>query len=136
MVQEADKKDFGLWNFPSGNLEPYENVFSGTKREVKEETGYDVQLTGLLTIHNCIRQNNPILRLVFTGEIISERESYDTEEILQVKWIPKDEIETMGSRLKNPKSAFEILKSVQNNILFPLDIVKNIIINSESEEAK
>jgi 8-oxo-dGTP pyrophosphatase MutT (NUDIX family) len=47
MVQEAKMGVRGLWNFPSGKLEPLEDVFTGAIREVKEETGYIINLIGL-----------------------------------------------------------------------------------------
>lgn len=48
MVQEAKEKYYGQWNFPAGHIEDGENMLEGAIREVKEETGCDVKLTGVL----------------------------------------------------------------------------------------
>jgi ADP-ribose pyrophosphatase YjhB (NUDIX family) len=41
---------FGLWDIPGGFLEAEEHPEVGARREVREETGLDVELTGLLGI--------------------------------------------------------------------------------------
>lgn len=38
------------WTLPGGGVELHESVEDGAVREVREETGYDVELTGLLGI--------------------------------------------------------------------------------------
>jgi 8-oxo-dGTP diphosphatase len=38
------------WTLPGGGVELHETVEEGAVREVREETGYDVELTGLLGI--------------------------------------------------------------------------------------
>lgn len=127
MVQEAKEKAYGLWNFPSGKLEPLEDVFEGAKREVKEETGYEIRPTGLLTIHNYIRQRNPILRIVFNAEIVSGQIQYDEREILKVKWIPIDEMEQLIPQMRSPESALDIIDSIKGSLNFPLGVVRNIV---------
>ena len=42
----------GKWNILAGHLDPNENIFDGAKREVFEETGCKVELTGILQIGN------------------------------------------------------------------------------------
>ena len=45
LVQEAQEKCRGKWNIPAGQLDPNETIFDGAKREIKEETGCNVELT-------------------------------------------------------------------------------------------
>ncbi|MEV4686702.1 NUDIX hydrolase [Microbacterium sp. LWH3-1.2] len=40
------------WTMPGGGLEPGEDPASAARREVKEETGYRVEIEGLLGIHS------------------------------------------------------------------------------------
>ena len=129
MVKEAKSKAYGLWNFPSGKLEPQEDIFKGAIREVKEETDYDIRLTGLLTVHNCIRKIEPILRVVYNAEIISSdgNHSYNKEEISEIKWILIDDLLNMIDKVRNPDSALAIIGAIKNNHNFPLEITKNII---------
>lgn len=47
LVQEAKKRCRGKWNIPAGHLDTNESIFEGAKREVFEECGYNVELTGI-----------------------------------------------------------------------------------------
>src|SRR5689334_9670999 len=44
------RTDNGLWSLPGGGMEPGETVMGCAVREVKEETGIDVEVTGLVGI--------------------------------------------------------------------------------------
>lgn len=46
------RRDCGLWSLPGGNVEPGESVKEAAIREVKEETGFDVQVTDLVGIYS------------------------------------------------------------------------------------
>ncbi len=52
LVQEAQEKVYGKWNIPAGLLDFNETIFEGAKREIYEETGCKVELTGILCIGN------------------------------------------------------------------------------------
>ena len=126
MVQEAKGQAFGLWNFPSGKLEPCEDIFVGAIRECKEETGYDICLTGLLAVHNFMRIENPLVRIIFSARIISGEICYNQSEILQVKWIPIIELKQMRNEIRGYPSALDVISAVCNKVIYPLEIIKNI----------
>lgn len=44
------RSDSGYWSIPGGRQEPGETIRECAMREVKEETGYDVELVGLVGI--------------------------------------------------------------------------------------
>jgi ADP-ribose pyrophosphatase YjhB (NUDIX family) len=46
------RTDNGYWSIPGGGLNPGESVADATMREVKEETGIDCQVTGLVGIYS------------------------------------------------------------------------------------
>lgn len=46
------RTDNGYWSIPGGGLNPGESVAAATVREVKEETGIDCQVTGLVGIYS------------------------------------------------------------------------------------
>ena len=50
MVKEAKKKCYGQWSFPGGHVEENELITDAAIREVYEETGCKVKLTGVLPI--------------------------------------------------------------------------------------
>ena len=44
----------GYWSLPGGKIEPGETAAAAAAREIKEETGLDVTLRGLLDVHDVI----------------------------------------------------------------------------------
>ncbi|WP_045877264.1 NUDIX domain-containing protein [Pseudofrankia sp. DC12] len=46
------RTDNDFWAIPGGGLEPGESVSQATAREVKEETGFDVEVTGVVGIYS------------------------------------------------------------------------------------
>ena len=50
VVQRKNEPAKGLWSIPGGLLELGERVYDGVKREVKEETGLDVEINRLLDV--------------------------------------------------------------------------------------
>ena len=79
MVQEARKGVYKMWNFPMGHLDDKETIFEGAKREAKEETGYDIELTSIVSIQNFT--NNDIIKITFNANIISGDISYNKNEV-------------------------------------------------------
>jgi len=55
LVQEGKQESLGLWNLPGGHLEFGETLQAGAAREVKEETGLEVSLSGLIGAYTWIR---------------------------------------------------------------------------------
>ncbi|MFA5994556.1 MAG: NUDIX domain-containing protein, partial [Parcubacteria group bacterium] len=46
------RQDYDLWNLPGGGLEKGESPWQGVVREVKEETGLDVEVVRLAGIYS------------------------------------------------------------------------------------
>ena len=85
LVQEAKEKCRGKWNIPAGHLDSNENIFEGAKREVLEETGCKVELTGILQIGNRVSENDVLMSVIFSTNLLEENIIYDKSEILDVK---------------------------------------------------
>jgi len=96
--QEATKIIYGLWNWQQGKVEEGEDIGVAALREVKEETGLDVELIRKLTV-----LDNPFLGTkethVFLGKIIGGKLNYSTEEILDLQWFTKKQILEMRENL-------------------------------------
>lgn len=58
----------GLWSFPSGYVDLGESPAAAAVREVKEETGYDVRLNGLVGIY--ASPGRQVVLIVYTGEVV------------------------------------------------------------------
>lgn len=126
MVQEARKKVYKMWNFPMGHLDNAETIFEGAKREVKEETGYEVELTSIISIQNYPNKEN--IKITFNANIIDGDISYDKNEVLDVKWISIEELENMTSKeLRAYNSSRDIIKDAKENKGYPLEIIKKLV---------
>lgn len=126
MVQEAREKVYKMWNFPMGHLDDGETIFEGAKREVKEETGYDVELTSLISIQNYTNKEN--IKITFNANIIAGDISYDENEVLDVKWISIEELENMTSKeLRAYNSSMDIIKDAKQNKEYPLEVIKKLL---------
>lgn len=126
LVQEAQEKCRGKWNIPTGHLEPNETIFEGTKREVFEECGYNVNLTGLAHIGNRVMVDNEFLVIIFSTEIIDGDIKFDKEEILDVKWFSYDEIMQMHNELRAYDWITNAITAVEKNNICNIDIIKII----------
>ena len=125
MVQEAKEKYYGQWNFPAGHVEEGENILEGAIREVKEETGCDVKLTGVLPMKVVYQKGAPTLIVEFTAEVVNETIKIDKNEILDVKWIQIEEIKNMTDKeLRDEKRIKIILQMLEENKVYPLDSIK------------
>ncbi len=125
MVQEAKDEIKGLYNIPAGKLDSFESIYDGAIREAKEETGYDVKLDSILCIQYL--ENKSILKIIFNASIVSGNISFDKNEIMDIKWIPIEELELMTKdELRSYDSNINIIRDSKNNKNYPLDIIKNI----------
>lgn len=75
LVERGKGAPRGLWSFPGGHVEAGETVRAAAAREVAEETGLDVDITGLADVRDVIyRRADGTIRLhyvlnVFTGRL-------------------------------------------------------------------
>ena len=124
LVQENQEKCRGKWNIPAGHLDPNETIFDGAKREVKEETGCDVELTGVLQVGNMVRTDEAFVAVVFSTKLINETITFDTNEILDVKWFTYEELLNMKNELRAYDFIVNCAKAVVENKVVDIDLIK------------
>ena len=124
MVQEGKEEAGGKWNVPAGHIIFGEDPLEAVKREVKEETGFEVEPTELGRVFAFNDSENvPVLRFnvycKLTGET-SEREPT----ILDISWYGKDELETMRDKgeLRSKRTWMTIQDWIENK-RFPLETI-------------
>lgn len=125
LVQEAQEKAYKQWNFPAGKLDDGETIFEGAVREIFEETGCKVKLTKMLPIISSKERN--LVRITFLTEILEENIQFDTNEILDVKWIEIEDIKTKyKDALRGPKMMLEMIRQVEENEVYPIEMIKEL----------
>ena len=123
LVQEAKKKCYEKWNFPAGHLDFNESLTQGAIREIKEETGCDVELNGICYIANRIMEDDLFVMITFNCKLINEDIKFDKEEILDVKWFEYNEIvNNMEEQLRGSYVKTAIMNNKQK-LIAPIEIV-------------
>lgn len=123
MVKEAQKKCYGQWNYPAGHVDEGETITTAAIREVLEETGCKVKLTGVLPIYSANGGDIERLMVRFTAEIIEENIKIDPKEILDVQWIDVEQIKNMTrEELRAYDVNMQYLKDFEDGKIYPLEI--------------
>lgn len=124
LVQEAQKKCYKKWNIPAGHLDCNETLMQGAIREIREETGYDVELTGILNIANRVMKDDILVTIIFSTKIVRETSDYMTEEILDRKWYDYDDIlNNMDEELRDLNFVKQPIANLKNNQIVPIDMI-------------
>lgn len=100
------------WEYPGGMVEPSESLQEALIREVKEETGVDVEITGFIGI--CKNVERDVVNIDFVcryvgGDLTTSNES------TEVKWVPaSDTLEMVTYPLTRKR--LETMLSGQNEV--------------------
>ena len=68
IVQEGIPKAYGLWNLLGGHLDDEEDLLEGAMREAKEETGLDIEITGIMSIQRNMIHGLNHVRIIFNAK--------------------------------------------------------------------
>lgn len=85
------REDLRIWALPAGGLEPGESYEQAAIREVREETGYEIELERV--VGDYWRPQFPgggSQVRVFTGKIVGGNPSQHDWESLELRWFPVD----------------------------------------------
>lgn len=124
LVQEAQERCYGKWNIPAGHLDFNETIMQGAIREIKEETGCDVELTGVVSIQNRILEDDIFITIIFSTKLINENIKYDKNEILDVKWYDyNDIINNMDNELRDLNFIKRPIINLKTNNIAPIEVV-------------
>lgn len=76
------------WEYPGGMVEPGESLQDALIREIKEEAGVDVEITGFIGICKNVQKDG--VNIDFSCKYLGG-ELAISDESLRVKWVKKDE---------------------------------------------
>ncbi len=115
------RSDNGKWGLPGGIMEMGETYHEGAIREVKEETGLDIELDYLIGIYHNKDMEWPsgdmahVICAVFKAHITSGTLSIDSES-LELKFFSKEELPIIAS-LDHKKAIEDYYNGIKNNVL-------------------
>ena len=124
LVQEAQEKCYGKWNLPAGHLDPNETIFEAAKREIKEESGLDVELTGVCQIGNRKLESDVFVSVIFSTKVLDGDIKFNPDEILGVKWFSYEELLSTKAQLRSEKLIMGAIDNVRNKLVTPISIVE------------
>ena len=124
LVQETQEHCRGQWNIPAGGVDDGENVIDAAKREVFEETGCKVEITGILEIVNRNLEDRDVIIFIFDTKLIEENIQIDGEEISDVKWFSYEEILNMKNDLRAGGYFISALNNKKENKINPLELIR------------
>lgn len=129
LVQEG-VVERGTWNQPAGWLDLNENIIDGAKREAKEETGLEIEITGFLGVYSSFKMldNKTInsIKLIFAAKPLTFEVNYPKEEMLDANWFTFEDIKKMKSKLRSQQIILEIENYLAGRI-YPLEVIKPFI---------
>ncbi len=88
----TQRDDFETWILPSGGVEDGESLAQAAIRETKEETGLDVELTGLVGVYSRISNMAPVHAILFTAKPVGGEIKCQEGETIAVEWFAFDEL--------------------------------------------
>jgi len=103
------RRDYDLWNLPGGTMEPGESPWECVLREVKEETGLNVEIKKLIGIYNKPKKNEicfSFICSIISGSLTLNDEA-DKLEYFSIKDIPANTSIKQIERMKDALSLNE-----------------------------
>ncbi len=125
LVEETVRSQLVL-NQPAGHLDPDETLQNAAVRETLEETGWDVELTGLLAVQQwtSVSSGDQFIRFTFAATpLLHHPERILDDGIVRALWLSREDILASTNRLRSPM----VLASVDDflgGVRLPLDAIR------------
>jgi len=105
----------GMYGLPGGHINENENKIDALKREVKEETGFEIGVSkaNFLGVGELKYKSKEFKVFFYKAEIVGGKEELQKEEIEEVKWLTFDEF---IHNLKDFELSFDEIERLSNMI--------------------
>lgn len=123
-----------VFNQPAGHLEPDESLLDAARRETREETGWDVRLTGFVGAYQWQAEGaadggngRHYLRFAFAAEPLSHDPALPLDDgIVQALWLTPAELQAQRERHRSPL----VWQAVQDFLAgrrYPLSMLQQLV---------
>jgi 8-oxo-dGTP diphosphatase len=100
LIRRAKEPRKGQWSLPGGKLEFGETLIEGVRREVREETGLEVEILGLIDVAETIRDveagaaNDHFVLIDYSARVISGT-AKAASDAAEARWFTRDELDAL-----------------------------------------
>lgn len=125
VVEEYDELAGGLvLNQPAGHLDPGEGLLEAALRETREETGWEVRLTGVIGVSLATAPNGiTYYRTTFHAEPVRRIEDQVLDPVIHaVHWLSYEEMLANSARMRSPL-VLPTVEQYRRGHLYPLDLI-------------
>ena len=125
LVEEHTPEGLKL-NNPAGHLDPDESLIDAAIRETLEETGSDVELTGVIGIYLYTAPSNGVTyqRICFAGKAVKHHPDYKLDTgIIGPLWLTRDELLAQRDRWRS-ELTLQCIDDYLGGKLFDLTLIR------------
>ena len=125
VVREDKEAHRGRLNLPGGHLEPGEAVLDCARRETREETGLEVEPTGLLGVYTgLLKDGIQSIRFVVRAAVVGGKEVAG-DDVQETLWLPLEELcARPAEELVAPDLLRRILADLDAGVAHPLTALR------------
>jgi 8-oxo-dGTP diphosphatase len=123
LVKEGKEGVQGLWNLPGGRVEADENPFDTAVRELEEEVGASVELSGLVGVYLGVDDfvDGPFIAITYLGQLTGTPRAVPSDTVEAIDWVDSDAL--TDRELRSPYVSQAIQDASERT--YPLDIVQS-----------
>lgn len=96
LVRRSTPPEAGRWSFPGGRVEPGERMADAAVREVREETGLDVEIDRPLDWVERIGPDHHFVIVDFAATVPERQEPTPGDDAADARWVNLEEISSLA----------------------------------------